>query len=206
MVSAAEGAVPESLTCASAFGRVLGQFHDATDDFVAPTGSAWTRMHPSTLLGADPTWLERLYAHDVGQQELLVAWRAQAASVLETTGRELDLGMCHGEAYPSTCRIVAAGDGRLAIAELDWAGEGDRTYDLATFLWTLVLHTGGGAEELFSQFLDGYAGVRTVPDLSRLRPYVAARHLWSLRLAAGFADRGGLSRRAAFASTWSLTG
>lgn len=201
MVSPIEPTVPTSLTCAKAFGRVLAQFHEAASDFEAPEGSEWTRVHPLTLMGTDTSWIERLYSHSRAERKLLVDWRARAVGVISAAGQWTELGMCHGEAYPATCRVA---DDGLAIAELDWAGEGSRTYDLATFLWTLVLHANDQAEELFSQFLDEYAEVRKLPNLAGVRSYVAARHLWSLRLAAGFVDQEGLSRRAEFASTWSL--
>jgi hypothetical protein len=200
VASPADPAVPESLECAESFGRVLGQFHTSSDDFEAPAGSEWTRVHPLTLLGVDSEWVERLYAHNPQEASLLGDWRDQAASALAAT-TSTDVGMCHGEAYPATCRFV---DGGLAVAELDWAGEGDRTYDVATFRWTLALHARGQADDLFSRFLDAYAAVRDVPNLGSLDAYVAARHLWALRVAAGFADTNGLTRRAAFAAAWPL--
>ena len=95
-------------------------------------------------------------------------------------------------------------DGGLAIAELDWVGRGDRAYDLATYRWVLAVHAEDAAEELFNAFTIAYGEIRSIPDLAALRAWVTARHFWSLRLAAGFADRAGLARRAAFARRWSI--
>jgi Ser/Thr protein kinase RdoA (MazF antagonist) len=192
--------VPQSVDCADAFGRILASFHAAADDFVAPAGSEWTQLSQFALMGADPRWVEKLYSHNTGEADTLVAWWHEAHAVL-AAGHESDNGMCHGEAYPATCRLV--GD-ELGIAELDWAGEGARAYDLATYRWVLEVHAAERAEELFARFLDAYAAVREVPNLAALRAWVAARHFWSMRLAAGFADPAGLSRRASFAGSWDV--
>ena len=204
VVSAADPHLPESVGCAGAFGRVLAAFHLATDDFVAPAGAEWTSPSRHALLGADPSWIERLYAHDADAAAALVAWWQRAHEVLADHVGSADRGMCHGEAHPATCRFV--GDDELAVAELDWAGVGDRRYDLATYRWALELHAGPPAADLFARFLDGYGSSRAVPDLAPLRAWVAARHLWSLRLVAGFAEPAGLARRAAFAATWDVDG
>ena len=199
VASAADSRVPDSLECAEEFGALLANFHALTDDFVPPRGAAWTAPHRAALMGADPGWITRAYAHDQRAAAILVDWWVQASGVLgEHTGRP-DQGMCHGEAFPATCRITDQG---LLLAELGWAGAGDRTYDLATFRWVLALHAGADGERLFSRFLAGYGSVRPVPDLASLRAWVAARHLWSLRLVAGFAEPAGLARRAAFAASW----
>jgi Ser/Thr protein kinase RdoA (MazF antagonist) len=200
VLSPADPRVPTALDCAAPFGRALAQLHGALDDFDAPRGSEWTAAHPRTLMGADPAWIERLYSHDGARGARLTEWREEAFRIVSEASRG-DFGMCHGEAYPATCRLVEDG---LAIAELDWAGEGDRAYDLATFRWTLAVHAEDQADRLFAEFLDGYAAEREVPDLGALRGWVAARHLWSLRLAAGFAEHEGLARRADFAAAWPI--
>ncbi len=56
------------------------------------------------------------------------------------------------------------------VVSPDWAGEGDPAYDLATFRWTLAVHRGDEADELFSQRLDAYAAVRELPNLVALVP------------------------------------
>ena len=151
-------------------------------------------------MGSDGEWIERLYSHEPARGAVLAEWRAQAVSALSEEAKA-DYGMCHGESYPATCRFV---EDRLAIAELDWAGEGHRAYDVATFRWTLAVHREDASDELFAEFLDGYAAVREVPNLMALRAWGAARHLWALRVAAGFANREGLLRRAEFATTWPI--
>ena len=193
--------VPESFELASEFGSVLAQFHSAVEGFVVPEGARWTQLSRGTLMGADAGWIARLYHDDPDRGDLLADWRQRAVDALATAPRD-DVGVCHGEAYPATCRNVEGG--RMAIAELDWAGVGHRAYDLATFRWVLELHAGDAAEPLFDDFLAGYGARRPLPPLDGLRAWVAARHLWSLRLAAGFADADGLARRAAFAATWTL--
>jgi hypothetical protein len=151
-------------------------------------------------MGADPAWVSRLYTHRPEDESVLLEWWELAATALSAqTGN--DMGMCHGEAYPATFRNVGAG---LAVAELDWVGSGDRAYDLATYRWVLALHAEDAADELFTLFVDAYSEVREVPSLEALRAWVAARHFWSLRLAAGFADETGLARRAAFALRWKI--
>jgi Ser/Thr protein kinase RdoA (MazF antagonist) len=192
--------VPRSVEVADDFGRLLATFHDAVADFTPPRDAAWTALHPFALVGGDPDWIDRLYADESEDRALLVAWREEALAALNDAPDD-DSGMCHGEAYPATCRHTEEG---LAIAELDWAGLGQRAYDLATFRWILALHASGRDESLFTMFVDSYGAVREPPDLSAVRAWVAARHLWSLRLAAGFADRAGLKRRASFALDWPI--
>jgi Ser/Thr protein kinase RdoA (MazF antagonist) len=199
-VSAANADVPRSVDCAEPFGRVLATFHNAADDFVAPAGSEWTQPSRFALMGADTGWLETLYSHDAKERAVLVGWWHQATAVL-TDAAGSDLGMCHGEAVPASFRIVG---GELAVAELDWAGEGDRVYDLATYRWALALHAKDVADDRFRTFLHAYAEFRVRADLGPLRAWVAARHFWSMRLAAGFANPAGLSRRASFAASWDI--
>jgi Ser/Thr protein kinase RdoA (MazF antagonist) len=200
VVSPADPRVPNSLDCAEPFGCVLAQLHQALDDFTVVQDLSWTAVDPVRLMGDDAAWIERLYSHDPARGVVLAEWRERALEVVsEATGS--DLGMCHGEAYPATCRHVDKG---LAIAELGWAGEGDRAYDLATFRWALALHSRDDADRIFSEFLDGYAAVRKLPNLVALTAWVAARHLWSLRLGAGFVNEADLDRRADFATQWPI--
>ena len=163
-----------------------------------PAGQVCTAL-PSW---ADPEWLSRLYSDSPEDERLLLEWWDLAAAVLSRQSGE-DVGMCHGEAYPATCREVGGG---LAIAELDWVGQGDRAYDLATFRWVLAVHAEDAGADLFDAFVDAYGEVRRVPDLEALQAWVAARHFWSLRLAAGFSDQAGLARRAAFLRRWRAGG
>jgi Ser/Thr protein kinase RdoA (MazF antagonist) len=202
VVSPADPRVPASVECAQDFGRVLAQFHAAADSFARPEDAAWTDLRPRSLVGANPTWVSRLYAESPDDERLLLDWWDRAHRVL-SAGTGGDLGMCHGEAYPATCRDV---DGSLAIAELDWVGRGDRTYDLATYRWVLAVHAEDAADTIFTAFVTAYSEIRAAPALEGLRAWVAARHLWSLRLAAGFADETGLARRAAFAGRWPIEG
>jgi Ser/Thr protein kinase RdoA (MazF antagonist) len=201
--SPASTRVPTSLEVAAEFGAVLARFHSAVDDFEMPPGAAWTALSLDTLAGTDPTWLERLYADDATNRTALVRWWEQATGELGARGAAADVGLGHGEAYPATCRLVGAG-AELTLSELDWAGTGDRAYDLATFRWVLEVHAPADAERRFAELVAGYAAVRPVPDLSGLRSWVAVRHLWSMRLAAGFADARGLAQRASFATSWPL--
>jgi Ser/Thr protein kinase RdoA (MazF antagonist) len=201
VASALSPDAPTELDVAGEFGALLAGLHGALADFVAPPDAAVWRLGRSVLVGSDPAWIERLYG-DTADGRSLVGWWEELRPVLRATGGD-DVGMCHGEAYPATCRFVAGGSA-LAVAELSWAGEGCRLYDLATFRWVLELHRPADAPRLFAEFLAGYASVRTPPSLDGLRAWVAARHLWSLRLAAGFADDEALRRRAAFAASWPI--
>lgn len=200
VVSAADPAAPKSVECAADFGRVLASFHAAVDDFDAPAGSEWTQLSRFSLMGTEPGWIDTLYSHNTDEATALTAWWRRANESLGAPNGS-DHGMCHGEAYPATCRTTNDG---LAVAELGWAGDGDRAYDFATFRWVLEVHANEKAEDLFAQFLHAYSDVRVVPDLAALRAWVAARHFWSMRLAAGFAEPLGLSQRASFAATWDI--
>lgn len=202
VMSPADPCVPASVECAPEFGRVLAKFHKAADTFARPEDAAWTDIRPSSLVGSNPTWISRLYAGSPDDARLLLDWWDRAHRLLSASTAS-DIGMCHGEAYPATCRYL---DGDLAIAELDWVGRGDRTYDLATYRWVLAVHAADAADTIFTAFVTAYGEIRAVPDLEGLRAWVAARHLWSLRLAAGFADETGLARRAAFAARWPIEG
>lgn len=197
--SPASQRVPASVANGSAFGSILSAVHEALDDFTMPVGAGWLRISKGTLIGRGPDWLRRLFASATDDQRLLVEWWT---AIDEHVGDSSDIGICHGEAYPSTFRLNDSGT--LAVSELDWVGKGPRIYDLATYRWVLELHHPTEARTTFLQFLDAYAVMRPVPSLERLNAWVAARHLWSLRLAASFETPAGLAGRAEFARSWPL--
>ena len=184
------------------FGALLADVHAAFDDgfVVPPGGEAWT-IDVDVLTGHTDRWLRRTYAELPEEAAVLTAWRDAARAVIAEVP-STDDGLCHGEAYPATCRFDG---GMLSVAELDWSGAGPRVYDLATYRWVLELHVGGAsAASMFDELVDGYASRRTVPDLRALDGWVAARHLWSLRLAAGFAPTRQLVQRAELARRWQI--
>jgi Ser/Thr protein kinase RdoA (MazF antagonist) len=204
VVSAAAAGQPRTLSDVEpgAFGALLAEVHAAFDDgFVLPVGGEAWAIDVDALLGHTDRWLRRTYAELPEECQALTAWRDAATQAIAAAPIE-DVGLCHGEAYPATCRAVEGG--ALAVAELAWAGVGPRIYDLATYRWVLALHAAGDAGEIFAAFLAGYGAHRPVPDLRALDAWVAARHLWSLRLAAGFAPTSQLVRRAELARTWPI--
>ena len=202
VASPMSSARPESLheVPPASFGALLADVHSAfDDDFDVAGAEAWA-IDIDALTGATDRWLRRTYADLPDESAVLVRWREAARSAIAAVPMA-DEGMCHGEAYPATCRMEADG---LAVAELDWVGAGARIYDLATYRWVLALHLPDEGESMFADFVTGYRSRRPAPDLSALDGWVAARHLWSLRLAAGFAPTKQLSRRAALAATWPI--
>lgn len=193
------------------FGRLLAHVHEAFDGWAPPAGAdAWT-IDVDALTGHTDRWLRTAYTDLPEEAAAMTAWREQARAAIAAAPRPSDVGLCHGEAYPSTCRLEdepgSEHEPRLAVAELAWVGPGPRVYDLATYRWVLALHVPDAdeASATFDAFIAGYAAHRTPPDLTALDGWVAARHLWSLRLAVGFAPTKQLARRAELARTWTIT-
>ena len=207
VVSATSPDQPQTLhdVAPTDFGALLARVHAAFDAFTPPGGAdAWT-IDLDTLTGHTDRWLRTTYSDLPEERVAMTAWREQARLAIAAAGQPTDVGLCHGEAYPATCRTEH--DGTLAVAELDWAGPGPRVYDLATYRWVLAIHIpdAGEGAAMFDDFVAGYATRRTPPDLTALDAWVAARHLWSLRLAAGFAPTKQLVRRAELARTWTIS-
>ena len=196
--------VPTTFDQARELGELIARAHTALDRMTLTGGddpSQW-QLTMDMLTGGDCGWLDR-GLHDAPHElVILKAWREEALASVASSSQS-DSGLCHGEVYPAACRHLA--DGRLAISELDWVAGGAREYDLATFLWILTLHRRDESERLFAEFLEGYATRRTPHVTSGLRAWVAARHLWSMRLAIGFEGPPALARRADFARNWPLS-
>lgn len=194
-------AKPRTLDDAAGLGGLMAAVHRAFDSFETPAGGEIWSLNVDVLTGSDDAWLRRNLAESPQDLAVLSDWRSAARTILETHPAT-DIGLCHGEVYPATCQLRE--DGSLAIAELDWVGNGAREYDLATWRWIVELHRPEDAARLFDEFLAGYALVREPPLTPALRAWVAARHLWSLRLSVGFEDLASLRRRADFARSWPL--
>jgi len=123
--------------------------------------------------------------------------RAVAASLaarLDACAATLSVGHCHGDNHAGNNFIADAPNGAPVAGWFDFddGGPGFLAYDLATFLWSLLLRTPAGdmTEEippLWRTFISAYRDVRPVPapDYDALGMLVAVRHFWIMGNFAG---------------------
>ena len=180
----------QTLADVRALGASLARIHLAGDTFDGP---------PS-LYGLDAAHLlERPLA------QLMAAFGgelADEAAALADTLRPrlndradaLSDGHCHGDNHAGNTLIADAADGSPVPGWFDFddGGPGFLAYDLATFLWSLLLRTPAGemTEEippLWRAFITAYRGVRPIPaaDFEALGLLVAVRHMWIMGNFAG---------------------
>jgi Ser/Thr protein kinase RdoA (MazF antagonist) len=101
----------------------------------------------------------------------------------------LPRGACHGDAHAGNVHLADGPEGtRIAsFFDFDDAGPGCLAYDLATRLWSMLLHAGPAgpdvaALERWRRFLHGYRSVRDIDaqEFDAIARFVPVRHVWYL--------------------------
>ena len=171
----------QTLADIAALGASLARIHLAGETFVGPP-SLYRLEGPLMVDGP----LGQLLA--VFEGELEEDARAVAANLrarLDACSATLSVGHCHGDNHAGNTLIAEASDGTLVAGWFDFddGGPGFLAYDLATFLWSLLLPSGDMTEEispLWRTFITAYRGVRPIPasDYGALGVLVAIRHFW----------------------------
>jgi Ser/Thr protein kinase RdoA (MazF antagonist) len=182
-VRRAGNADEQTLADVAALGESLARIHLAGESFDGPP-SLYRLEGPLMVDGP----LGQLVA--VFEGELEEDARAAAASLrarLDACAATLSVGHCHGDNHAGNNFIADASDGASVAGWFDFddGGPGFLAYDLATFLWSLLLRTPAGdmTEEippLWRTFITAYRGGRPIPDsdYGALGVLVAVRHFW----------------------------
>ena len=99
---------------------------------------------------------------------------------------ELSVGHCHGDNHGGNALIADGPDGELEVGWFDFddGGPGFLAYDLATFLWSFLLHARAtemneASRPLWPAFIAGYRSARPVApaDFAAIGFFVAIRHV-----------------------------
>jgi len=152
-------------------GRLMAQFHAASDTWVKPIGFARVAWDADGLVGEAPLW-GRFWEHpglSAENKDLLVHFRTTAAQDL----RKMDGGLDHGLIHADLVREnVLVSDERMGILDFDDGGWGYRPFDLATTLLKFLDEPNFPA--LKDALLRGYLSARAL-DMASLDLFLALR-------------------------------
>jgi Ser/Thr protein kinase RdoA (MazF antagonist) len=146
--------------------------------------------------------LQRLRQHASMNDPLSRRFQDLASSLIARIEATSSLTMvsCHGDCHGGNTFMTSAPDNRriASFFDFDDAGPGYLAYDLAVFLWSMLLH--GKERELsveqrarWTCFIDGYQEVSPLSphDFSAIALFVSARHFWFLGEYASRSDEWG---------------
>ncbi|MDB5779602.1 MAG: phosphotransferase enzyme family protein [Polaromonas sp.] len=181
-----EGEPPgEVIADIGATGAGLAQIHRAGASYRGPDSRY--RLDLRHLLHRPLDWLLTAPTLDA---QLRSDFQALARRLSERIGavRGLSQVHCHGDCHGGNNFMTGAeGERVAAFFDFDDAGPGLLAYDLAVFLWSLLLRKGlqqpdADALEKWSAYLRGYRRVQPVAaaDLGAVARFVAVRHFWFL--------------------------
>lgn len=170
---------------AQQIGAVLARMHLAAQAYAPAEGAQRPRLDADGLFGADG-----LYALDEAAAalfqpqhgEIMQATVAQIAGLMRELGTGPErFGMIHADLLLKN--VIFAVDAHQPARPIDfeYCGMGYFVYDLAPLFWQLK--TDARYLKLANAALEGYARLRpfTGVDLALIEPFIAARHLASLR-------------------------
>lgn len=152
-------------------GRLMAQFHAASDAWAKPVGFARVTWDADGLLGEAPLW-GRFWEHPALPAEdkaLFEDFRARAAQALRLMASGLDHGLIHADLVREN---VLISDGRIGMLDFDDGGWGYRVFDLATTL--LKFLDAPNFSRLKDALLRGYLSVRSI-DTGCLDLFLALR-------------------------------
>lgn len=152
-------------------GRLMAQFHAASDAWAKPVGFARVAWDAEGLVGEAPLW-GRFWEHpglSDAERGLLESFRTKAAQDLQRTGSTLDHGLIHADLVREN---VLVSDERMGILDFDDGGWGFRVFDLATTLLKFLDEPNFPA--LKAALLRGYLSVRAL-DMDSLDLFLALR-------------------------------
>lgn len=183
-------ATEQTLTDVRALGASLARIHRAGDIFDGP--ASLYRLDRPHLLDRPLAQIALAFDGELAEEASAVV--SNLGARLDDCTAELSIGHCHGDNHAGNT-LIGDSDGALAPAWFDFddGGPGFLAYDLATFLWSLLLRTPSGEmkEEiapLWHAFIAGYRSVRPIPqaDIDAVGVLVGARHVWIM---GNFANR-----------------
>jgi Ser/Thr protein kinase RdoA (MazF antagonist) len=172
------------------YGTTLAQMHTAWDDFT----SQHTRFQMdldffidspvqafSSFLSERPT--DAAYVLGLAHQ--------LKKRVLNLPLEALDFGICHGDPHGGNAHI--AEDQVITFFDFDNGGPCWRTYDLASFRWSVAWNQAD--EAIWEAFLRGYRDHRSLAEVNMqaVPLFALVRHLYIVGMQAGHADEWGSS-------------
>ncbi|MDR5837013.1 phosphotransferase [Caballeronia sp. LZ034LL] len=146
--------------------------------------------------------LQRLLDHESTDKALAERLRKIAADLIAKieAAPQLTRVVCHGDCHGGNTFMTSAPDGRRvgSFFDFDDGGPGYLAYDLAVYLWAMLLHREEAAlsEEQHARwtcFVEGYRAVSPVSpnDYAAIARFVCARHFWFLGEYASRSDEWG---------------
>jgi Ser/Thr protein kinase RdoA (MazF antagonist) len=172
-----------TLADVAALGGSLARIHTAGESFDGPP--SLYRLERPLLVDGPLNQLVAVFEGELADDAVALA--ASLGASLDAHGETASLAHCHGDNHAGNTFIDDASDGTLVAGWFDFddGGPGFLAYDLATFLWSLLLRTPAGdvTEEvppLWQAFITAYRDVRPIPtsDYAMLGLLVAVRHFW----------------------------
>ncbi|SDR48505.1 Ser/Thr protein kinase RdoA involved in Cpx stress response, MazF antagonist [Paraburkholderia fungorum] len=146
--------------------------------------------------------LQRLLNHasmDEGLSERLKEIASNLIAKIEAT-TQLTTVFCHGDCHGGNTFMTSSSDGRRvgSFFDFDDGGPGYLAYDLAVYLWAILLSNteqdlSTGQSERWKYFVDGYREVSplSTSDYAAIALFVSARHFWFLGEYASRSDEWG---------------
>jgi Ser/Thr protein kinase RdoA (MazF antagonist) len=146
--------------------------------------------------------LQRLLNHASVDEALAERLRESASTLIAKieAAAPLTRVMCHGDCHGGNTFMTTAADGRRvgSFFDFDDGGPGYLAYDLAVYLWAMLLHRNEpelSPEQLerWRSFVEGYGDVSPIPpgDHAAIARFVSARHFWFLGEYASRSDEWG---------------
>ena len=176
-------AAEQTLADVGALGASLARIHLAGETYAGP--SSLYRAEAPDLLEAPLAQILTVFEGELAEEASAIGDNLRAR--LNDCAEALSSGHCHGDNHAGNTLIADAADGTLVAGWFDFddGGPGFLAYDLATFLWSLLLRTPKGKmtkeiPPLWRAFITAYRGVRAIPsaDFDAVGLLVAIRHVW----------------------------
>ena len=178
----------------------LGKADAQTLTGVRALGDSLARIHPAGETYAGPASRYRLDAEHLIERplaQILAAVDEPLAAKASKLGEslrarlaacasELSVGHCHGDNHGGNALIADGPDGEPVVGWFDFddGGPGFLAYDLATFLWSFLLHARGtemneASRPLWPAFIAGYRNACPIApaDFAAIGFFVAIRHV-----------------------------
>jgi Ser/Thr protein kinase RdoA (MazF antagonist) len=178
--SCAEGNIPLNLgsgdTCR--LGRILGTLHDRLD-CLAEVGADRPILGSEFFLNQPFKILRRAFpANEADIDRLELHLRKGTAKLPPFSGTRPDFGLVHGDFLRVNIFQNDAGD--FTLFDFDFSGFSHRSYDLATYRWSLGPLNDPELKPLWIEFLSGYEEVHPLSptELSYLDWFIQIRQLW----------------------------
>lgn len=169
-------------------GRLLGDIHNSSSDFIGPRARA--HLDAAHLVDRPTAMLQPFVAHREDDSTYLAGFAERLRRRVDAMAGELDWGVCHGDFGGGNLFISQAG---ATAFDFDLCGASWRAFDLASVRMIAVSQK---SSESWDAFLDGYQESRrlTAPDLAAASVFCPVRRLWRLGLQASYTKEWGVLR------------